>query len=404
MKKFITFLRKTLIISVVFSVLLGIIFGQFAPFWFVRIFTTFNVFFSSILSFTVPLLILALITGSIAETDRNAGKMLIWTIALAYVSTVLAGILTYFVADLSFPGIVTMHANDNLTSHKIPEGVLDPYFKIDFPPVMDTMSSLLLAFILGFAIVKFNHHAIKQGVIELKDVVMMIVSDIILPLLPLYIFGVFLKMTVSGEMDIIVNIYLKVILIMLAIFVLWVLIQYVIAGIVSKQNPLKALWKMMPALLTALASSSSAATLPVTLRCAQKMNVRKNVIDFVIPMCANIHLSGAAVRTVSLAIATMLMFQQPFTFGLFFNFILIFSITVLAAPGIPGGVIMAAAGLIQSMLGFNDQMIALMITLSIALDSLGTAVNVVGDGALMLIVNKVTEHPETSIQTQPTNH
>lgn len=399
MKKALNFFRKSLIASIILAVTLGILLGQVVPLWVVRIFTTFNELFSSILSFTVPLLILALITGSIAETDRGAGKMLIWTVGLAYASTVLAGIFTYFVGDITFPHIVTMHAGDAAFSSSVPPEALAPYFIIDFPPVMDTMSALLLSFILGFAILKYNHKAIKHGVIELKDVVMMIISNIILPLLPLYIFGVFLKMTVSGEMTMIVNVYLKVILIMICIFMVWLLLQYCIGGMVAKQNPFKALWKMCPALVTALASSSSAATLPVTLRCASKMGVRKSVVDFVIPMCANIHLSGASVRTIALAMATMLMYQQDYSFGLFLSFIMIFSITVLAAPGIPGGVIMAAAGLIQSMLGFSDPMIALMITLSIALDSMGTAVNVAGDGALMLIVNKVTEAKPTDSPT-----
>lgn len=394
-KKIYIFFKTTLIALVALAVVLGVLLGQFMPLWFVRIFTTFNVLFASILSFTVPLLILALITGAIVETDTGAGKMLIWTMTLAYVSTVLAGLFTYFVSDGVFPSMITMHVAENETmAGMLPDSALAPYFRIDFPPVMDTMSALLLSFILGFAILKYNHHSIKSAVVELKDVVMMIINSIILPLLPIYIFGVFLKMTVSGEMKMVVNVYLKVVLVMIVLFIVWLLIQYIVAGIVAKRSPFKALKIMMPACFTALASSSSAATLPVTLECAYKMGVRRNVVDFVIPMCANIHLSGAAVRTLSLAVATMIMFGHGYSLGMILPFIMIFSITVLAAPGIPGGVIMAAAGLIQSMLGFSDPMIAIIVTLSIALDSLGTAVNVTGDGALMLIVDKVTKEPE----------
>ncbi len=392
MKRIIDFLKKTLLAAVALAVVLGIVIGKIAPLWFVRIFTTFNVLFSSLLSFTIPLLILALITGAIVETDRGAGKMIIWTMALAYVSTVFAGLFTYAVSDGVFPSLITMHISENTdTSGILPAEALAPYFRIDFPPLMDTMSALLLSFILGFAIIKYNHHSIRSGVIELKDVVMMIINKMILPFLPLYIFGVFLKMTVSGEMTIIVNVYLKVVIVMIILFIVWLLIQFLVAGMIAKRNPFKDLATMMPACLTALASSSSAATLPVTLRCAHKMGIRRNVVDFVIPICANVHLSGASVRTIALAVATMIMFGQPYSFGLYLTFIMIFSITVLAAPGIPGGVIMAATGLIQSMLGFSDPMIALMVTLSIALDSLGTAVNVTGDAALMVIVDKVTK-------------
>lgn len=392
LKRVFQFFKKNLLATVALAVVLGIALGQFMPHWFVRIFTTFDGLFSSLLSFTVPLLILALITSAIVETDKGVGKMLIWTLVLSYVSTVIAGLFTYGVSDLIFPVMLDeqLDSTVDFVGGASSAGTLDPYFSIAFPPLMDTMSALLLSFILGFAIIKYNHRSIKSGVIELKDVVMMIINSIILPLLPIYIFGMFLKMTVSGEMDMVIEVYSKVILVMIGLFIVWLLIQYVVAGIIAKRNPFKALRTMSPALFTALASSSSAATLPVTLRCANKMGVRRNVVDFVIPMCANIHLSGASIRTVALAVATMLMYGVPYNFPLYFTFIMIFSITVLAAPGIPGGVIMAAAGMIQSMLGFSDPMIAIMITLSIALDSLGTAVNVTGDGALMLIVDKVT--------------
>lgn len=384
------FFSGSLIWAVVAMIALGIIFGTFVPLWFVRIFTTFNAIFSSLLSFTVPLLILALVTVAIADTGKGAGKMLAITVALAYVSTVLAGMFTYGVSDIVFPKIVTMKAGGAMEG-VVPAEELAPYFTFSFPPIMDTMSALLLSFMLGLAILKFNMPVIKGLVTELKDVVMMIITKLVLPLLPLYIFGMFMKMQVSGEMKMVTQVYLKVIIVMVILFAVVLLAQYVIAGLISHKNPFKLLRAMIPALITALASSSSAATLPVTLRCAEKMGARKNVVDFVIPMCANIHLSGAAVRTVAITVATMLMYGVPYTTTQYLGFIMIFSITVLAAPGIPGGVIMAAVGMIEMMLHFNPDMIAITVTLSIALDSLGTAVNVCGDGALMMIVNTWTE-------------
>jgi len=384
------FFSGSLIWAVVAMIALGIIFGTFVPLWFVRIFTTFNAIFSSLLSFTVPLLILALVTVAIADTGKGAGKMLAITVALAYVSTVLAGMFTYGVSDIVFPKIVTMKAGGAMEG-VVPAEELAPYFTFSFPPIMDTMSALLLSFMLGLAILKFNMPVIKGLVTELKDVVMMIITKLVLPLLPFYIFGMFMKMQVSGEMKMVTQVYLKVIIVMVILFAVVLLAQYVIAGLISHKNPFKLLRAMIPALITALASSSSAATLPVTLRCAEKMGARKNVVDFVIPMYANIHLSGAAVRTVAIAVATMLMFDVPYSTTQFLGFIMIFSITVLAAPGIPGGVIMAAVGMIEVMLKFNPDMIAITVTLCIALDSIGTAVNVCGDGALMMIVNTWTE-------------
>jgi len=384
------FFSSSLILAVVAMIVLGIVFGTFAPLWFVRIFTTFNTIFSALLSFVVPLLILALITAAIAETSSGAGKMLVWTVILAYVSTVLAGSFTFLVSHLTFPKLVTVHVGGNgAMAGVLPKEALAPYFTFAFPPVMDTMSALLLSFMIGLAIIKFDMPVLKGATIELKNVVMLVIEKAILPLLPIYIFGIFMKMMVAGEMKMVTEVYLKIIAVMIVLFLVVLLIQYLVAAWVSKRNAFTLMRAMFPAFLTALASSSSAATLPVTLRCAEKMGAKKNVVNFVIPMCANIHLSGAAVRTVAIAIATMLMWQVPYTIPQVIGFIFVFSVTVLAAPGVPGGVIMASVGIIEAMLHFNPEMIAVTVTLCIALDSIGTAVNVCGDGALMMIVDRI---------------
>lgn len=389
--KTVKYLADNLIITVLLAIALGIGFGCFAPLWFVRIFTTFNGIFSALLAFIVPLLIMALVTGAIAETGSGAGKMLFWTVALAYFSTVAAGVFTFCVSDIVFPKMIATQDGCNALEGILPAEMLAPYFTFSFPPVMDTMSALLLSFMIGLAILKFDMPVFKQAVCELRHVVMMVITRVIIPLLPVYIFGVFMKMTVAGEMRIITHVYIKVIGVMCLLFIVVLLLQYLVAGCVSRKNPFVLFHKMFPAFMTALASSSSAATLPVTLRCAEKTGAKQNVVNFVIPLCANIHLSGAAIRIIALAVSTMLMFGVPYTWPQMIGFILIFSITVLAAPGIPGGVIVAAIGMIQAMLGFNEPMTALIMTLGIALDSPGTAVNVCGDGALMMIVDRITD-------------
>jgi len=389
--KVVAYLSTHLLVSVIVMIALGITMGMFMPEWFARIFITFNGIFTALLSFVVPLLILALVTAAIAETGTGAGKMLVWTVGLAYLSTILAGMFTYGVSATVFPHLVTLHVGPGGADGVVDASGLTPYFEFAFPPVMDTMSALLLSFMIGMAILKYDMPYIKGAVLELRNVVMMIITKVILPLLPIYIFGVFMKMTMSGEMKLITEVYVKVIGVMCLMFIVVLLCQYLIAGWVSHCNPFQLMRKMFPAIMTALASSSSAATLPVTLECAGKMGAKDNVVNFVIPMCANIHLSGAAVRTVAIAVATMLMYGVPYTSLQFLGFILIFSITVLAAPGIPGGVIMAAIGMIGTMLHFTPEMLALTVTLSIALDSIGTAVNVGGDGALMMIVDRIVE-------------
>lgn len=395
--KFFRFISGNLIVAVLLMVVLGIVLGSYMPLWFVRIFITFNGIFTSVLSFIVPILILALVTSAISETGSGAGKMLVWTVALAYISTVLAGVFTLGVSDALFPQMVTIHTDaGGGMSGVLPKEALAPYFTFDFPPMMDTMSALLLSFMLGLAMLKFKLPVLQGAVLELRNVVMMVIEKTIIPLLPIFILGVFMKMTIAGEMRMVTHVYLKIIAVMVVLLMVVLLLQYLIAGWVSKRNPFVLFHKMFPAFLTALASSSSAATLPVTLRCADKMGARKNVVNFVIPMCANIHLSGACVRTIALAIATMLMFDVPYSGAQMIGFIFIFSVTVLAAPGIPGGVIMAAIGMIEAMLGFHDEMIGIIVTLSIALDSVGTAVNVCGDGALMMIVNRLTADAKTN--------
>ncbi|MDO4819174.1 MAG: cation:dicarboxylase symporter family transporter [Prevotella sp.] len=395
--KFFRFISGNLIVAVLLMVVLGIVLGSYMPLWFVRIFITFNGIFTSVLSFIVPVLILALVTSAISETGSGAGKMLVWTVTLAYISTVLAGLFTLGVSDALFPQMVTIHTDaGGGMSGVLPKEAFAPYFTFDFPPMMDTMSALLLSFMLGLAMLKFKLPVLQGAVLELRNVVMMVIEKTIIPLLPIFIFGVFMKMTIAGEMRMVTHVYLKIIAVMVLLLMVVLLLQYLIAGWVSKRNPFMLFHKMFPAFLTALASSSSAATLPVTLRCADKMGARKNVVNFVIPMCANIHLSGACVRTIALVIATMLMFDVSYSGAQMIGFIFIFSVTVLAAPGIPGGVIMAAIGMIEAMLGFHDEMIGIIVTLSIALDSVGTAVNVCGDGALMMIVNRLTTEAKTN--------
>lgn len=391
----------SLIWLMLIAVALGIFVGNFASISLVRVMVTFNAFFSSLLAFIVPLLVLALVTAAISETTSGAGKMLVWTIALAYVSTILAGLFGYGAGSFLFPDMV---ASGKTTENPVNEevmGMFTPYFELYFPPVMDTMSALVLAFMLGIGVVKFKLETIGKLVSELRNIIMMVISGLVIPLLPIYIFGVFMKMTKTGEMKLILSVYWKICVMIMLLLTILIVIQYLIAGWIAKKNPFKMLYSMFPALFTALASSSSAATLPITLSCARKMGASDNVVNFVIPMCANVHLSGASLRTVGLAVATMLMFDLPFNFLTMLGFILIFSITVLAAPGVPGGVIFAAVGLLKAMLGFTEPMIAIMISLNVALDSLGTAVNVTGDGALMMIIDGIMKRKKDADNEPP---
>ena len=212
------------------------------------------------------------------------------------------------------------------------------------------------------------------------------ISAVILPLLPIYIFGIFLNMTHSGQVFSILMVFIKIIGVIFILHIFLLVFQYCIAALFVRKNPFRLLGRMLPAYFTALGTQSSAATIPVTLEQTKKNGVSADIAGFVIPLCATIHLSGSTLKIVACALALMMMQGMPFDFSLFAGFIFMLGITMIAAPG---GAIMASLGILQSMLGFDESAQALMIALYIAMDSFGTACNVTGDGAIALIIDKI---------------
>lgn len=375
-----------LIWKVLIAIILGIGLGTFMPGWFVRIFTTFNGIFGQYISFCVPLIILALIAASIADTKKGAGKMLVWTLCLAYFSTVLVGFIAYITGDLIFPQII--ESNCGIAETSGGAGFL-PYFTMKIPPALDVMTALFLAFILGLGILATKSETLYKATTEMRDIVMLAITKSIVPLLPVYIFGIFLNMTAEGTVAHVLGVFIKVIGVVFALQLVWLVLLYVAAGIIDKKKPFKSLLTMLSAYVTALATSSSAATIPVTLRQAKKLGVDEKVADFTIPLCANIHLSGSAMKIVMFSMAVMIMQGMEYGISEYATFIFLVGITLVAAPGVPGGAIMAAVGILDSILGFTPEQQAMMITLYIAMDSFGTACNVTGDGAIALIINKM---------------
>lgn len=371
---------------ILLSIVLGIGFGMFLPMWCIRLFATFNALFSELLGFVIPLIILGLVSVAIADFGGKAGKMLLITAALAYGFTVLSGLFSYLVANLSFPLLIKPGA---LAEELANVDKVQPYMSMSIPPLMSVMTALVLSFVLGIGMAAINSKGLKGVMDDFQDIVVMLIEKCIIPLLPLYIFGIFMVMTAEGQVTTVLFSFLKVIGIIFLVHIAVLLIQYGIAGIVVKRNPLRLLWNMLPAYFTALGTMSSAATIPVTLEQAKRNGVRPETAGFVIPLCATIHLSGSTLKIVACAIALMLMQGISFDFPLMLNFILMLGITMVAAPGVPGGAIMAALGILSSILGFGEQDQALMIALYIAMDNFGTACNVTGDGALALIVDKM---------------
>lgn len=330
---------------------------------------------------------------AISDLGKGAGKLLLLTAAIAYGSTLFSGFMSYFTSSTIFPSLLAEHVNDATEIAETGKD-LEPYFSITIPAVLDVMSSLVLAFVIGLGLSYQENSTLKKVVKDFEKIIMQVIENVIIPLLPLFILGIFANMAFSGQVYSILSVFLNIIGVIFGMHIFLLVLQYVITGAIVKKNPIKLLATMMPAYFTALGTQSSAATIPVTLEQAEKNGVSPKIAGFVIPLCATIHLSGSIMKITACAMALMILQSIPFDFGMFAGFIFMLGIAMVAAPGVPGGAIMAAVGLLQSMLGFNEEMVGLMIALYIAMDSFGTACNVTGDGAIALVVDKVTASKE----------
>ncbi|MDO5038337.1 dicarboxylate/amino acid:cation symporter [Clostridium sp.] len=375
-----------LIPKLILAIIFGLIFGKFMPENFIRLLATFNSIFGNFLGFIIPLIIIGFIVSGIADLGKSAGKMLGLTTLLAYLSTLLSGLLAFFVASNLFPKFVKESLS--FTANNPEHSLLKPLFVVDMPPVMSVTTALLIAFLLGLGIAYIKGRTLYNASLEFQEIIQKVINAIIIPLIPFHILGIFANMTYTGQVQSIFSVFWKVFLIILALHFFVISSQFTIAGALNKKNIFTLMKNQLSGYLTALGTQSSAATIPVNLEVAEKNGVSKGVREFVIPLCATIHLSGSTITLTCCSIAVMLLNGMPFNFPQFFGFIAMLGVTMIAAPGVPGGAVMAALGVLQTNLGFNDAQLALMIALYIAQDSFGTACNVSGDNAIALIVNK----------------
>lgn len=378
-------LKIGLLARIIIAIILGIGAGYLFPDWLARTFITFNSIFSEFLGFIIPLIIIGFVAPAIADIGKRASKMLIATAALAYIATLASGLLSYFTGATLFPSLIE---SGSLSSEIGDAHNLAPYFTVTIPSLMNVMTALVLAFTLGLGGAQLSTQYLRNILIDFRDIINLVIAKVIIPLLPLYIFGIFMNMAISGQVGGILMTFISIIAIIFGLHIFILVFQYCIAAIFAKKNPFKMLGMMMPAYFTALGTQSSAATIPVTLRQTVMMGVKSNVAGFVIPLCATIHMSGSTLKIVACALALMIAGGMEYNFMMFAGFICMLGITMIAAPGVPGGAIMASLGLLSSMLGFSEADNALMIALYIAMDSFGTACNVTGDGAIAQIINR----------------
>lgn len=385
MKKF----HISLLGQVLIAIAAGVLLGQFLPIPLARVFVTFNGLFGNFLNFAIPLIIIGLIIPAIADLGKGAGRLLLITALIAYGSTIFSGFFTYFTGEAIFPRLIAGSAQSASAIDSSAAATLKPFFTVEMPAPFDIMTALLLSFCIGLGLSAIQGNTLRMAASDLRDIISLLIEKVIIPLLPLHIFGIFLNMTLSGQVASIISVFVKIIVVIFVLHILLLLIQFSLAGLVARKNPLRLLKNMLPAYATALGTQSSAATIPVTLAQTLKNGVSKNIATFVIPLCATIHLSGSTMKITACAMAIMMMAGMPIHTLDFSGFILMLGITMVAAPGVPGGAIMAALGILESMLGFDETAQALMIALYIAMDSFGTACNVTGDGAIAVVVDRI---------------
>jgi Na+/H+-dicarboxylate symporter len=378
--------------KLIIAIIAGILIGKFTPEQVVRLLATFNGLFGNFLGFSIPLIIIGFVAPGIGDLGKNAGKILGLTVAIAYGSTVLAGSLAYFADSAVFPHILSVGAMvSESAAHGNPEeALLAPFFIVEMPAIMGVMTALLIAFTLGIGMAAIDGGKLNEVMHEFQRIIEKLISVVIIPLLPLHICGIFANMTYGGEVQTIMSVFIKVYAIIIALHFTMLIVQYLIACSAAGKNPFKAIKNMIPAYFTAIGTQSSAATIPVTLQQTKENGVDEDVADFVVPLCATIHLSGSTITLTSCAIAVMMLHGMDVSFAAMLPFVMMLGVCMVAAPGVPGGAVMAALGVLESMLHFSPTMLSLMIALYLAQDSFGTACNVTGDGAIAILVNKLT--------------
>ena len=387
-----------LVPKLIIAIILGILIGQFLPEEICRIVVTLSGLFSSFLKFVIPLMILAYVTMGIADLSQGAGKLLLITVALAYGSTLIAGTASFLVSINLFPSFMSADALDQIAATA--DASLSPYFSISLQAILDTLSAVALAFILGLCLSSMRGkqigNSLYNGMAEFCKIIDKVLHTVIIPLLPLYICGTFVDMTKSGKTFAILSILWKVFLVVIVMHLICILIQFVIAGAVSKKNPFELIKNQVPGYTTALGTQSSAATIPVNLECAKNDGVCEQIRNFVVPLCANIHMAGSMITITACATAVCLMNQLPISLGTVIPFIMTLGVAMVASPGAPGGSIMTALPFLYMIFGAeagdpDGAICAIMVALYITQDSFGTACNVSGDNAIGVIVNTIYE-------------
>ena len=378
MKRIVTSLPFRLLLGVV----IGIIAGQLSGTALMNIVVTVKFVLGELINFCVPLIIIGFIAPSITRLGKNASRMLGVVVFSAYVSSILAALLSMGAGYGLIPHLSVVTETDGLK--ELPE----PVFRLEIPQIMSVMSALVLSVLVGLAAAWTKAEMITGVLEELHKIVLEVVTRIVIPILPVFIGFTFWALSYEGTITKQLPVFIKVVLIVMAGHFIWLAVLYIAAGIYSRSNPMAVIRNYGPAYITAVGTMSSAATLAVALGCAKKSKtLREDMVDFGIPLFANIHLCGSVLTEVFFVMTvSQILYGEIPSVGTMILFCLLLGIFAIGAPGVPGGTVMASLGLITGILGFDSTGTALMLTIFALQDSFGTACNITGDGALTLIL------------------
>ncbi len=377
-------MKSSLFVKIVVAILLGVALGIVLPDVGIRAFKTFNVFFAQLLKFIVPLLIIGLVTPAIADVGKGAGRMLFTVLAISYLSTVSAGFFAYGCAEFLLPLYVGEGAMESAKNAK----EFLPYFTLKIPPVCDVITALALSFITGIGTVATGSEHLRRCMDDFSSIVKLTINRVIIPGIPVYILSMISEMTASGRLKTMAGVMFKVIGTGWGLTIVFLIILYIIAGLLSKRNPFACLWRMLPAYLTGLSIASSSAVIPVTLECCERNRISKDIRNFVVPLCANVHMVGSAVKLLTSVCAIALIYKLELPPAKVANFIFMVAVAAVAAPGVMGGVLMASVGFLESILCFTAEQTGVLMALYLALDGYGPAANVTGDGAIAMVIDR----------------
>ncbi|WP_421232043.1 dicarboxylate/amino acid:cation symporter [Aeromonas sp. 600276] len=386
-----------LVLKLVAGILAGLLLGLYAPEWVARVLFTAKTVIGQLITFTIPLIILFFIMSGIASLPKNSGKLLGKTVALSYCSTILAGLFAFTVASNLIPRLTS--AAESIAESAIK---LTSYINLEIPPLFGVMSALAAAFVFGIGISATQATDLRRVADQGRDIIDRLLAKVIIPLLPFYIAGVFVEMTVEGTVFATLKTFGVVLVMAIIMHWLWLSVLFVGTGLALGRSPAQLIKNMLPAYFTALGTMSSAATIPVALQASKNNGVSAGIANFTVPLCATIHLCGSTITLVTCATAVMFLSEHLAIpgIGTMLPFIMMLGVIMIAAPGAPGGGVMSALGLLTSMLGFGEASIALMIALYLAQDSFGTACNVTGDGVIALWADRFAQSGEPALSTE----